>query len=143
MTMEIILRKAYKIKAVTILTGPRGRRTHHTRTIWEGHHGSGLNKAGWEIRERVRTGQEPLLGVRAEYTSKRHQRISLVNLYVTVREEQGGELVGENLITLVHFATQRVARCLFLGALRHQEHRFNTPLFNTGYGILLVLRKCE
>lgn len=70
----------------------------------------------------MRTGREPLLGVRVEYTSKRHQRISSVHLYVTVRKEQGGELVGENLITLVHLATQRVAHCVFLGVLRHQEH---------------------
>lgn len=93
--------------------------------MWEEPQGSGFNQAGGNPKERVRTPwQEPLLGVRVQYTSKRHERILLVHLNVpkSQKGEPGGELVkGTSLITLVHLV-RRVAHRLFVGMLRHQGH---------------------
>ena len=76
---------------------------YHARTIWEEHQGHGLNQAGGEPRETVRTpGRGPLLGARAAYTSKMHESICwcIWMSLVTVRVGQGGEVVaGTSLIT--------------------------------------------
>lgn len=70
-----------------ILTRPRETVKYTTKgDHMAGRQGKGLNQASGKMRERQREretetqGKVPLLGVRIEYTSKRHEGISLVYL---------------------------------------------------------------
>lgn len=110
------------------LKGPREVESLNVATEpWEKCQGNRLNQAGGEPRNRIMTcRQMTLLGLRVEYTSKRHKGISLVHLNLT-RSHSGEGWKGEwwQVSALSHWYTwspEWWAHSLFVKTLRQQEN---------------------
>lgn len=106
---EITFGEAYEIKGFILLTGPREQ--HSTACMVP--YGSSSKEADstkqWGSQGGMRTsGQVPLLGVRVEYTSKRHEGLSLLNFHQWSKVGDGKKGNSWEVLDLllIHLVTQ-------------------------------------